>query len=109
MADLASLIPRKMPVQCLSRPAPFAQFPHSHTTRERHPGPIREKWAVRPDAQDELPHFEQRPLGIESATRSLVLCDSLKKAFLNSYSQKELRHSSYQKFPTWGNSVSQLF
>ena len=50
-------------------------------TRERHPGPIREKWAVRPNAQDEHPHVGQRRLGIESEMRSLILCDSLKKAF----------------------------
>ncbi len=36
---------------------------------------------VRPSSQDELPPRGQRRLGIESAMRSLVLCDSLKKAF----------------------------
>ncbi len=55
-------------------------------TRKCHPGPIREKWAVRPDEQEERPHVGQRRLGMESAMRSLVLCDSLKKAFKNSYS-----------------------
>jgi hypothetical protein len=56
---------------------------------ERHAGPIREKWAGQTSLQDERSHVGQRSPGIESSMTSLVLCDSLKKAFYKSYSPDE--------------------
>ena len=75
-------IRRRIPVQLLSRHAPFAHVPPAHTpqwsdkrAQSGNNGP------VRPHSQDARPHVGPPRPWIESSPRSLVLSRPVKKAF----------------------------